>query len=290
MSFTNSRKDGLVNQVSDKGTRPERAAVETRVYWDKAFQSMLEKEELSREARLLRRKLILEAAARWGAVDRTGPLLKTDLWNEATGIDDFASIVGAHSSLICGTDISSEVVIWAGRRYSAHPLSRYSSFVVADIRHLPFRDQSFQSLHSPSTIDHLPPGQALEAVREFRRVMMKDCSALITVDNLLSFWIYPLVYRALARRITGNLWWPMTRWEVRSLLIRAGLTPVGLGSIMFSPSIGGFMMLARSRLGALANFMLKVAAAVESRSGVLFNFKAENIFSVRRSASIRMVK
>ncbi len=253
-----------------------------KTHWDYSISNAPQTEKLA-ASRDYRRALLIQKAAEWGIGSKNGTALKTDLWNEAIGYDDFAEAILKTNLLCVGVDMSREVVRAAQGRYKVSPNRTRAFFLVADLRLLPFRDSIFDAVYSPSTLDHLPPKEALRAFRELRRALKPRGRALVTIDNLLCLWLYPLVFRIFFSRFSRRMWWPLSPWESERLLKTSGLQIMRRDSILLTPTVGGVLILAQSSLKILVGLMLRVSMLMENRSSILGAFKAENIFVVSKT-------
>jgi ubiquinone/menaquinone biosynthesis C-methylase UbiE len=117
--------------------------------------------------------------------DRTyGAVLKTDLFDEAAGEGVYAPLQ-ARTARFCGIDISASTCRLATAR-----CARLAA-TVADVRCLPFADESFDLVLSLSTLDHFASASEIErALRCLHRVLRPGGCLLITLDNLSN----PLVW------------------------------------------------------------------------------------------------
>jgi len=114
-------------------------------------------------------------------VERNGrqlSILKTDLWNE--GIDTRRDVLSALSSnsrfCLLAVDISKITCTRAKRRLSK------TTILNADIRDLPFRNETIDIILDLSTIDHVSPIQVPRVIHEYYR-SLRNGSLL-----LLIFW------------------------------------------------------------------------------------------------------
>ncbi len=125
-----------------------------------------------------------------------GPLhgqrvLKLDLWNEAvnTRILHWMRTQGASAF---GLDIS-RVVIDRARNHGNAPDRLH--LVQADIRSLPYRDDSLDFVYTMGTIEHVD--EYRQAVREVHRVLRVGGKAIIGVPHRWNVFLRPLLVRAL---------------------------------------------------------------------------------------------
>jgi len=88
-------------------------------------------------------------------------------------------------------DLSMVALKEARQRIGAHGL-----FVVADVAHLPFRQDAFEGVVSLHTLHHLPVEEQPSAYRELYRVLSPQCSAVVVngwTDSPLMRRLLPLV-------------------------------------------------------------------------------------------------
>ncbi len=116
--------------------------------------------------------------ARWGPVRRIETLLKTDLFDEAVG-DGLLPLLDSQANRVFYIDTSLEV----------HRMARSRSpglhTAVADVRRLPFAQDTFQGIVSNSTLDHFQfLDDLLVSLRELSRVLRPGGQMILTLDNL----------------------------------------------------------------------------------------------------------
>ena len=113
---------------------------------------------------------------RWLSDRRSQRLLKTDLFDEAagTGLWPHLVTVAEHVEAI---DVSHAVT---KRARAQHRLAA----ATADVRHLPFPDETFDTIVSNSTLDHFEdPAAIVDGLRELGRVLQRHGRLLLTLDN-----------------------------------------------------------------------------------------------------------
>lgn len=113
-----------------------------------------------------------------------GPVLKTDLYVEAKNKNDnfFPYLV---IKQCIGMDISLEVVKMA--RNNLMHLFPNMKFIVADVRHLPFKGHSFNSIISDSTLDHIPRKDLSHALLEAKRIIKNKGKFILSLNNVFNF-------------------------------------------------------------------------------------------------------
>lgn len=118
----------------------------------------------------------LALLAKWLPDRPVQRLLKTDLFDEATG-EGLIPFLLTRANKVIGIDVSPKTLRMAR-------VSRGIS-TCADVRLLPFADNSFDVVVSNSTLDHfLSLDEVKISLRELRRVLRPGGQLLLTLDNL----------------------------------------------------------------------------------------------------------
>jgi SAM-dependent methyltransferase len=153
---------------------------QTQNYWNRVAQQSCEAPYyLDAFLGEMKRQAHLALIERWGGLPAAGRNLKTDLFEEATGLDAFLLDLG-ECALVVGMDVSRVV---AGKAAGRDP-ERRAGYLVADARRLPFADSVFTLVVSPSTLDHFENPQDLgRSLRELARVLSPGGRLIITLDN-----------------------------------------------------------------------------------------------------------
>jgi SAM-dependent methyltransferase len=132
-----------------------------------------------------------------------GRVLKTDLFEEAFGPDAILGDLAEMGTMAVGIDESLAVAARAHFRQTA----TNAHAVVADVRQLPFVNESFDLVASPSTLDHFHRATDLGgSLREIRRTVSAGGRLVVTLDN------------------RQNIFDPLLR-----LVIRLGVVPYYIG-------------------------------------------------------------
>jgi SAM-dependent methyltransferase len=114
---------------------------------------------------------------RWWPVDRVDQLLKTDLFDEAAN-EGLYPFLDARANHVLGMDISFPVASQARLRYPGFQTTE------ADVRCLPFMDNTFDLIVSNSTLDHFESIEEIAvSLRELHRVLRPGKQMIITLDN-----------------------------------------------------------------------------------------------------------
>jgi SAM-dependent methyltransferase len=148
-----------------------------REYWDSVVEQWLE----SRQQDLWRHHSDHVNSAlmrRWMPKERQGRVLKTDLFDEAV-TPGLYPVLSAAAVQLVGMDVSAGIAEAAARRHPALEVH------TADVRSLPFEDESFDVVVSISTLDHFDDKADIpRALAEIARVLRPGGRLLLTLDNL----------------------------------------------------------------------------------------------------------
>jgi ubiquinone/menaquinone biosynthesis C-methylase UbiE len=105
-------------------------------------------------------------------------LLKTDLFDEAVS-DGLSPLLNSLAKRVYYIDSALEVHEIAKHRYS------HLQTIGADVRHLPFANDTFGGIVSNSTLDHFEsPGDLSGSLQELFRVLRPGGHMVLTLDNL----------------------------------------------------------------------------------------------------------
>lgn len=140
----------------------------------------------------MKRDAYLALIQQWGGVPAEGRVLKTDLFEEATGPDLFLDVLAEQAGMAIGMDLSVDLTSRARRRV------RRARFFTANSVALPLADQSIDLAISPSTLDHFDnPDDLGRSLRELRRILRPGGRLIITLDNRqnITDWLLRLVKR-----------------------------------------------------------------------------------------------
>lgn len=162
-------------------------------------------------------------------------LLKTDLWDEAKNTRILAW-AGAQGAQAYGIDISAPTLMQARAAFDGgNGGGRDLIGAVADVRDLPFRDDSFDAVYSMGTIEHFDETE--RAVGEIARVLKPGGRAIVGVPNRRDPFLRPLFVTALqAVGLYGYGYEKSySRRALKRMLERAGLRVVAETAILFMP-------------------------------------------------------
>ena len=156
-----------------------------------------------------KKKTYLGLIERWADVANARNILKTDLFQEASGSDQFLFDLSQVNRNVIGIDVSHEIVGRAKSRANACGVDA-SKYLCCDVRNLPFRDNSISLIISDSTLDHFS-GEAdiVIALKELGRALQPGGAIILTLDN------------------SSNLTYPP--YIIFRLWMRLGLSPYFIG-------------------------------------------------------------
>jgi ubiquinone/menaquinone biosynthesis C-methylase UbiE len=155
----------------------------TAEHWDHVAREWVQKGYSNELLAEHKRKTYLSLIARWADVASAQSILKTDLFQEASGPDQFLFDLGQVNSNVIGIDVSNEIVGRAKSRARHYGVDA-GKYLCCDVRHLPFRDSSISLIISDSTLDHFP-GEAdiVTALKELGRALRTGGVLILTMDN-----------------------------------------------------------------------------------------------------------
>ena len=157
-------------------------------------------------------------------------VLKTDLWDEVKNTRILQWVHGLGASTF-GVDISEPTVRQARAAFSDGGLRA----AVADVRCLPFRDESFDAVYSMGTVEHFRETDA--ALREIHRVLRPGGRAVVGVPNRRDPFLRPLLVSILQAWGLYSYGYErsFSRGTFRRMLEAAGFEVVAETAILFVP-------------------------------------------------------
>jgi SAM-dependent methyltransferase len=212
-------------------------------------------------------------AERW-LPGRLGALLKTDLFDEAVGPGILPALLPRASSAV-GIDVEPAV-----RETAAARLPQVE-VVAADVRRLPFADETFDTILSNSTLDHFAEASQIGiALRELARVLRPRGRLLVTLDNPTN----PIVAlsKALPRAALNQAWARVGRRSarvglvpyvvgatlppagLRDALVEAGLRPVATDTLVHAPRLAAVVVASRLERHGSRSAQLRFLRALRS--------------------------
>jgi SAM-dependent methyltransferase len=130
-----------------------------------------------------KRKTYIDLISRWAKITPGQRILKTDLFAEAFGVEQFFfDAIPAKSDMV-GIDVSIEIVAEAKSQARSRGMDA-GGYLCGDVKKLPLRDGSIDLIISDSTLDHFPTeAEIITALEELGRVLKDGGALILTIDN-----------------------------------------------------------------------------------------------------------
>ena len=159
---------------------------------------------------------------------------KTDLWNEAKNTQILKHVV-KEGAKVYGIDISPSVTRQAYLSFD-HGENR-PRMMSADIRKLPYKDNTFDYIYSMGTVEHFPETE--EAIQELYRVLKQKGTAIIGVPNKHDLFLRPLLVFVMQKLGLYSFGYEksFSKKELRRMLEKANFKVESYGSLLFMPGI-----------------------------------------------------
>lgn len=165
-------------------------------YWSEVARRMKGRYHLDKLLCEQKKKVHLDLIRRWADVAGSQMILKTDLFEEALGLDQFLFELAKVNGNVIGMDVSPIIASGAKRRAKQYGVDS-GEYICCDVRHLPFKSNSIDLAISNSTLDHYSHKRDITvALQELRRVLEPRGTLILTMDNkgnltepLFRFWI-----------------------------------------------------------------------------------------------------
>jgi SAM-dependent methyltransferase len=147
----------------------------------------------------LKRDAHLRLIDRWCGALRGKTVLKTDLFEEAHGTDQFLFELDVPGGLRLGMDIS-PVTVRRARQSAVARGGASCALVAGDVLAIPFRASSLDVIVSNSTLDHFPRRQFIaSALRQLYLVLKPGATLVVTLDNPRSLSYFVGRFKRLVR-------------------------------------------------------------------------------------------
>ncbi|MDX2169888.1 MAG: class I SAM-dependent methyltransferase [Deltaproteobacteria bacterium] len=218
----------LLGSPADVLSQPQRE----RAHWDEVARAMPDLSGARSTAcyRVCEQALVARALA-----PQPGErLLKLDLWNEAvnTRLLQWLDDGGVR---VTGIDLSAVTTTRARDNFTRE--GRVPTFAQADIRALPFPDDSVDAVYTMGTIEHI--AEYRQALGEVRRVLRPGGRALIGVPHRWDIFGRPLLAWVL-QRLGRYPYSPERSFgarELRAVVEDAGLRVTARTGLLFVPGV-----------------------------------------------------
>ncbi len=162
-------------------------------HWDQVAKDWSRKSYSNEILAEHKRNTYLGLVSRWADVDNSQMILKTDLFAEAFGPEQFLFKLTTPNSIV-GIDVSRNIVMQAKYQARQHNVDS-SKYLCCDVKHLPFNDNSFDLIISDSTLDHFPSeDDIVTAIKELGRVLQTGGTLILTIDNKSNLTYPPFIF------------------------------------------------------------------------------------------------
>jgi len=229
----------------------------------------------------LKRQAHLALIERWGGIPAGGPLLKTDLFEEALGPDAFLGDMSSRGAMTIGMDISALISHHARQRDT----NRQARYLVADVCHLPFASGAFALVVSPSTLDHFTDASDLRrSLRELARVLNTQGQLVITLDNRQNIFDPLLRLAAGLGRAPYYIGRSYSVHELRAELEAAGLAVLDTTAILHNPRlVATAAVRIANRLGwqPLVSLVHRALRAAQRLEGTRWRYRTGSFVAAR---------
>ena len=166
-----------MNYLSQRNHGEKKALTGKNLYWDDVTEVFLKRQKLWR---IHNDAVNVELLEKWLPDGQVKHLLKTDLFDEAVS-EGLYPLLASRAKSVFGIDLSVTTIQAARSCHSNLQAIR------ADVRHLPFADDTFDIIVSNSTLDHFEsPDEILKSLHELHRLLRSGGQLLITLDNLIN--------------------------------------------------------------------------------------------------------
>jgi SAM-dependent methyltransferase len=255
-------------------------------YWDGVLGATLDARPIE-PWRAYMRNVYVGLMRRWMPSSRSGPSLKTDLFEEAVTDHELLSELGPGS---VGLDCSPAIAANAHRRLEAS--GRGLRFVVGDVRHIPLRGEVVARILAGSSLDHFPDKGDIEvSLRELARVLAPGGTLVLTLDNPHNpvVWLrnrLPITWLHRAHLVPYYIGATYSLAEGRSHLEALGFIVTDIVAVAHAPRAPAIVLAAlagRLRWPRVSGWLGRVLTAFESlerwptryRTGYYLAFRAE---------------
>jgi len=130
-----------------------------------------------------KRKTYIDLISRWTEITTGQKILKTDLFAEAFGVEQFFFDIIPAKSDVVGIDVSIDIVAQARSQARRRGMDA-GGYLCGDVKQLPLKDSSIDLIISDSTLDHFPTeAEIINALKELGRVLTDGGTLILTIDN-----------------------------------------------------------------------------------------------------------
>ena len=175
---------GLEYLLEEMSKKSKRGSSE---YWDQIAELAVDRCSFCPPLVEHRKRVIMGLVARWGTIEGSSRVLKTDLFEEAFHSGQILFDLAAVNRNVVGIDVSDAIVSRARARSREYGPD-LGQYVCCDLRRLPLPSNSIDLIISHSTLDHFPDERDIfAALKELGRVLSSRGTLILTIDNKSKF-------------------------------------------------------------------------------------------------------
>lgn len=212
-------------------------------HWDQVAEGWSHKGYINEILAEHKRNTYLRLISGWADVTKSHIVLKTDLFAEAFGPEQFLFELNTPSGIV-GMDVSRNIVIQA-KGQARHHNKDSSKYLCCDVKHLPFCDNSFDLIISDSTLDHFPSeSDIVTSIKELGRVLQPGGIFILTIDNKSNLTYPPFIFFRLWMKLRIAPYYigkTLSRKRLKQVLNESGLDITESTTILHYPHPDGLV-------------------------------------------------
>ena len=212
-------------------------------HWDQVAKGWFQKSYANELLAEHKRNTCLRLISGWADVAHSQMILKTDLFAEAFGPEQFLFELTTPNSIVA-IDVSKEIVTQAKGQAQQYSVDS-SKYLCCDVKHLPFRSNSFNLIISDSTLDHFPSEtDIITALKELGRVLQAGGTLILTIDNKSNLTYPPFMFFRLWMKLKLAPYFigrTLSRTKLQQALNESGLDVAECTAIFHYPHPDGLV-------------------------------------------------
>jgi len=214
-------------------------------HWDKIAMDWHHRSYANEVLAEHKKNTYLKLISRWSNLADSRMLLKTDLFAEAFGPEQFLFELKTNN-IVVAIDVSKEIVARAKNQAEHYGIDS-SKYLCCDVKHLPFLSNSFDIIISDSTLDHFPrENDIVNAIIELARVLKVGGTLILTIDNKSALTYPPFIFFRFWMKIGMAPYYigrTLSRKKLKNTLEESGLNLVESTAILHYPHPDGLVRL-----------------------------------------------
>lgn len=236
-----------------------------------------------------KRRTYIELISRWAELTPRQRILKTDLFSEAFGVEQFFFDIIPAKSDVVGIDVSMEIVAEARNEARSRGLDT-GGYLCCDVKKLPLQDNSVDLIISDSTLDHFPTeAEIVTALGEMGRVLKEGGTLILTIDNQSSLTYPPYFLIQLWMKLGLSPYFigrTLSLPRLRRSLTKIGLSIEAITAILHYPHPDGLVRWLERSLrslsrGRLDNAISKTLAGLNRLEGSRIKYLTGRYLAVK---------